>query len=200
MRNKKMKILFLCLTCMVMGFSINVSATNQMTVTTTQAQAAYDYALQYVNHEVAYMYGGRLTVADYLDALADKQVAGTQIGVDASALVVNSYQAVVPNLGFSFNATQSRVITDATSSILANYNSQSLELEELVAGDLIFFKNSAGNINGVAIFSEVKGDVIFFITASANAGKVVLTNARLNGDYWQGSCAGYARLEYMLLP
>ncbi|MFY9203108.1 MAG: hypothetical protein WAO96_05685, partial [Limnochordia bacterium] len=63
---------------------------------------------------------------------------------------------------------------------------------------LIFFKDANGSINGIAIFSELRGSVIHFITASANAGKVVRTNAYLNGEFWTTRFAGFGRLQYTI--
>ncbi len=169
---------------------------DQLSVSPEQANKAYTYALQYVNNEVAYVFGGRINVQQYLDALSQGLVPGVDIGVDASALVVNSYKTVLPELKFWFDDSRTSKVADATSSILAKYNSKPLEETEVIPGDLIFFKDQGGNITGVAIFSHVEGEVIHFITASASQGKVVLTNARVTGQYWADTFAGFGRLAY----
>lgn len=171
-------------------------AGDELTVTTDQAEQAYEYALEYVENEVAYLYGGRLNVEQYLDLLANGYVPGEDIGVDASALVVNAYRQIIPELKFWFDDTKTNTTLDATSKILYLYNCQPLSIEQIEPGDIIFFQNDDGNIIGTAIFSHVSGNVIHFITASSTAGKVVLTNAFLEGDYWLNTFAGFGRLQY----
>lgn len=175
-----------------------VLAAEKYLITIEQANQAHDYALQYVSNEVAYLYGGRLSVEAYLAALADGKVPGEEIGADASAVVVNAYRHVIPNIRFFFDETQKALVTDATSGLIANYNSVLISRDQLVPGDLIFFKDAFGNISGVAIFSEFKGDVVHFVTASASRGKVVRTNAYVNGDFWTSSFAGFGRLQYAI--
>lgn len=186
----------LCLLLLIIA-TTSVTATNQWIATSIQAEQAYDYAMEYVTNEVAYLYGGRLQVDQYLQELEAGKQPGIDIGVDASALVVNAYRDNIPSLKFWYDENQTRIVSDATSSILANYNSQTISKDNLIPGDLIFFQNSNGVINGVAIFSHIQGEVIHFITASANAGKVVLTNALLQGDYWNNSFARFGRLLYV---
>lgn len=171
-------------------------AANKYLITSEQANQAHDYAMRYVENQVAYLYGGRLSVDAYLAALADGKLPGEEIGVDASAVVVNAYRHVIPDIRFFFDASQKTLVKDATSQVIAKYNSMPITQDELTPGDLIFFKDSAGNINGIAIFSELKGSVIHFITASANAGKVVRTNAYLDGEFWTTRFAGFGRLQY----
>lgn len=190
-----MKSVLIFLLCTVIIGSANTCfADNQLTVSQQQAYQAYEYALEYVNNEVAYLYGGRISVEQYLTELALCKEPGVDIGVDASALVVNSYRNVISDIRFWFDDTKTTTVSDATSNILAEFNSNPLAQSEIVPGDLIFFKNAAGNINGVAIFSHIQGNVIHFITASANKGKVVLTNARLDGNYWADAFGGFGRL------
>lgn len=182
----------------ILAVSAQAAAGNMYLTTTEQANQAHNYALKYVEHEVAYLYGGRMSLETYLAKLEAGLTPGEEIGIDASALVVNAYRHVIPNIRFYFDGSQSTTVADATSSILANYNIKPISQEELVPGDLIFFKSASGNISGAAIFSEIKGRVIYFITASANAGKVILTNALLDGSYWTSSFAGFGRLQYTI--
>lgn len=184
---------------MLMGIlTAQTWAANRYLITTEQANQAHDYALRYVENEVAYLFGGRQSVEAYLTALADGKVPGEEIGVDASAVVVNAYRHVVPNIRFFFDESGKTLVSDATSSLIAKYNSIPITQEELDPGDLIFFKDANGSINGIAIFSELRGSVIHFITASANAGKVVRTNAYLNGEFWTTRFAGFGRLQYTI--
>ncbi len=185
------------LTALIAGLP-QIWAANKHLITIEEANQAHDYAMQYVENEVAYLYGGRQSVEAYLAALADGKVPGQDIGADASAVVVNAYRNVIPNIRFFFDQSQKTLVADATSSVIANYNSVPISQDELVPGDLIFFKDASGNINGIAIFSEIKGEVIHFITASANQGKVVRTNAYFHGAFWTNSFAGYGRLQYAI--
>lgn len=194
--NTKAKHFCSALIMMLILLTGSTAAGTMYITTNEQANQAYNYALQYVENEVAYLYGGRLTVEAYLAQLESGLEPGVDIGVDASALVVNAYRQVIPNIRFYYDESRTTTVADATSSILFNFNCKPISQEELVPGDLIFFKGASGRINGVAIFSAIKGNVIHFITASANAGKVVLTNAFLNGNYWTSSFAGFGRLQY----
>lgn len=190
-------LLGLMLTAIITSTAI-AAASNQYLITDTQAKQAYEYALAYVKNEVAYLYGGRQSVEAYLDGLAKGKTPGEDIGVDASGLIVNAYRHVIPNIRFYFDQSQTTTVADATSSLLYNFNCKPITQTELQPGDLIFFQNAAGNITGVAVFSHISGDVIHFITASVNAGKVVLTNALLSGNYWKTNFAGFGRLQYTI--
>ena len=94
--------------------------------------------------KMAYLFGGRQSVEAYLTALADGKVPGEEIGVDASAVVVNAYRHVVPNIRFFFDESGKTLVSDATSSLIAKYNSIPITQEELGPGDLIFFKDANG--------------------------------------------------------
>ncbi len=172
----------------------------QWIVTTGQSNSAFEYAKGYVNNQVAYQYGGRLTVEEYKNALAEGKEPGQDIGVDSSAVVLNAYRSILPDIRFWTNAHQNRTYSDVSSSTLYHWNRKPLAKHQLVPGDLVFFKTTGGNIMGVGLFSHFQGNVIHFIVASANAGQVVLTNVDTNGSYWHNHFAGFGRLQYTLLP
>lgn len=195
---KNMKALALSLLLLLLCLSYTVASAEQLLVNEQQVNGAFQYALKYVNHQVAYKLGGRLTVEQYITALAEGQEPGTEIGVDASALVINAYQDVVPNMLFKPHKDSASLAPDVSSSVLYHWNSEPITEEELTKGDLIFFKNTAGNIMGVSLFSHIQGNIIHFITASQSAGKVIISNINMNGDYWSKHFAGFARLKYNL--
>lgn len=153
-KSNKVSLVFILLLCAVIigGANSCLASENQLTVSPHQAYQAYEYALEYVNNEVAYLYGGRISVEQYLTELAKGREPGVDIGVDASALIVNSYRNVISDIRFWFDDAKTTTVSDATSKILAEYNSYPLTQSEIVPGDLIFFKNTAGNITGAAIF------------------------------------------------
>ncbi len=156
--------------------------------------------MQYVEHEVAYLFGGRYTIDEYLEAIGDGKEAGIEVGVDSSAVVLNSYRSAIPGILFRIDETGSRLARDISSSALYHYNTRHISLDQVRPGDLIFFKNSAGAITGVGIYSHTKGNnVVHFIVASANSGKVVLTNVVIGGNYWETRVAGFGRLEYSVI-
>ena len=128
------------LTALIAGLP-QIWAANKHLITIEEANQAHDYAMQYVENEVAYLYGGRQSVEAYLAALADGKVPGQDIGADASAVVVNAYRNVIPNIRF-FLIRVKRPVAD-TSSVIANYNSVPISQDELVPGDLIFFKDAS---------------------------------------------------------
>lgn len=179
---------------LVLLLSVSAQA-KQFVVTESQAHGALLYGMQYVEHEVLYLFGGRLSVEDYLRAQSHGR---TNIGVDASAVVVNSYRAQIPGIHF-FRGENSNPGTDTNSTSLYRYNSKPLTKEEVVPGDLVFFKNSEGTIIGVGLFSHFTGDKVAYIVASPNRGKVDVVEVPMSGPYWQGSFAGFFRLQYTLL-
>ncbi len=189
--------------CLIIGFCLlaqliivsSVDARRWIS-TTQQANNAFEYAMGYVTNQVAYRLGGRLSLTEYAEALAQGKEPGTDIGVDSSAVVLNSYRHHIPNIRFWGNEAQTSTFADVSSSALYHYNSQPLAKEQLVPGDLIFFKNTADRIIGVGLFSHMQGSVIHFIVASANAGQVIITNANTNGAYWRDHFAGFGRLQY----
>ncbi|NLM25955.1 MAG: C40 family peptidase [Firmicutes bacterium] len=195
--NKYFKIL--CVGCLLIILTISTSAlanVEQKIVTKTQANQAFEYALQYVEHEVAYKLGGRFSIAQYLAALADGKQPGLDIGVDASAVVINAYRSVFPSLLFKPSADSTRYVSDVSSSVIYHYNSIPITEDDLTKGDLVFFKNAAGNIIGVSLFSHFEGNLIHFITASQSAGKVIVSKINMEGNYWKTHFAGYGRLLY----
>lgn len=178
---------------LLLGMALNTYA-QQWIVTGEQAQQAFDYGMSYVQSEVPYRYGGRQTVEQYQTAAAASQK--DNLGVDSSGMVINAYRSVIPEMRFWTDSNMSRAATDVSSSTLYYHNSRQISLDEAVSGDLIFFQSASGQIMGVGLFSHLQGEVAHFIVASANAGKVILTNAHIEGDYWKNSVAGIGRLQY----
>lgn len=135
---------------------------------------------------VAYLWGGRMGVDEYLEAVAAGKRPGEEAGVDASAVVVQAYRAADPGFRFMTRAQGGRrLVSDATSRGLYLWNIRTVPLEQLRPGDLIFFKNSSGQVAGVAIFERREGPNVHYIVASPNAGKVVRTFNNIYNDYWQ---------------
>lgn len=135
---------------------------------------------------VAYLWGGRMSVDEYLDAVAAGKAPGVEAGVDASALVVQAYRAADPSIRFAAVVQGERqLLPDATSDSLYRFNIRAISVEELRPGDLIFFKSESGGVAGVAIFERREGPNIHYIVASPNAGKVVRTFNNVHNSYWQ---------------
>lgn len=180
----------------VNGLGASHDATPGYSVSADQSQAALNYAQRYVEHEVAYLLGGRLTVERYLEREAAGEEPGADIGVDASAVVVNAYRAAVPGLRFWTDREQTQMAADAGSRTLYHYSSSPIEYDAVRPGDLVFFQSDTGTIIGVGLFTHSTETSVHFIVASPTAGKVIHTHALKDGDYWQNSFAGFGRLSY----
>ncbi len=161
-----------------------------------QGQAALNYAQRYVEYETAYLLGGRLTIERYLERKAAGDEPGVDIGVDASAVVVNSYRAAVPSIRFWTNQERTQMAADVGSRTLFHYSSSPIDDDAVRPGDLVFFQNDAGAIIGVGLFTHSTNAAVHFIVASPNAERVIHTHAVKDGDYWQNSFAGFRRLVY----
>lgn len=169
------------------------------------ARGALEYALRYVDVEyetggsahrgVAYMWGGRMSVDDFVRAVESGAKPGIDAGVDASAVIVRSYGAMIPDIRFlaSDNPDGTR-IKDATSATLFQYNIQQVSPEQLRPGDLIFFKDGSDNVSGVALFEQRQGPNVYFIVASARAGKVIRTFYNVNNESWKTQFKAAGRL------
>lgn len=140
-----------------------------------------------------YRWGGRSTIDD-LAALSALTGSPEAVGVDASGLVVNALrEALGRDVPFVASVDGGQVrLTDATSRILYHDNVQAVEPEQARPGDLLFF-GADGDITGVAVVVENRGDRIDFVVASARAGRVIRTFARIGGDYWQRAIVGVGR-------
>jgi len=166
------------------------------------AAAALAYAKRYVNTEyevagelergVAYMWGGRMSVEDYLAAIEAGATPGDDAGVDASAVVVRSYLAAQP--GLRFETAGGQLIADATSSTLYHYNVEFISVEQLRPGDLIFFGTGPNHVTGVALFDRREGPNVHFIIASPRAGKVIQTFYNVNNETWNNQFVAAGRL------
>lgn len=189
----------LVVTCLMIG------PTTVLAFSDSEAQQALAAAKQYVTVEyqiddgmwqgVAYLYGGQDTIPDYLQKIAEGAQPGKQAGIDASGLVINAYQAVYPDLRFSYRAnSEETLVNDASSKTLYLWNVRPLAPEELMPGDLVFFGTEGYGINGVALYAGRQGQLMQIVTASQSQGKVVLTRVRVGGDYWKRSFAGAGRL------
>lgn len=144
---------------------------------------------------VAYKWGGRLSVDEYLAAVAQGAEPGRDVGVDASAVVVNAYLAADPDHRFVVEAGGGRrLVADVTSADLYRWNIRPVATDELRPGDLIFFQDERGNVSGVAVFERREGPNVHFIVASAGQGKVVRTFLNVNNTYWNTRVKGAGRL------
>ncbi|MBO8126864.1 MAG: C40 family peptidase [Firmicutes bacterium] len=161
------------------------------TVTADQGQAAAELAVKYAQAGVPFKLGGQVT----LEAFAEAE--NTDDGIDASGLVVNVYKEVLGEVRWAGGGGEEPLLfADVSSSILFNWNTVPVSLEELRAGDLIFFKNSVGKIAGVGIFLAKKGDLVHFVVPSASQGRVIETYLNIKNAYWQQRFAGAGRLTY----
>lgn len=140
-----------------------------------------------------YLWGGRTTVEELAQS-AQGGDAPASVGVDASGLVVNALRTVFgPGIRFVGMVDGARAqLADATSHLLYGYNVQPVEPARARPGDLLFFGQD-GNISGVAVVVENGGDRLDFVVASARAGRVIRTFARIGGDYWNSAIAGVGR-------
>ena len=135
---------------------------------------------------VAYLFGGRMSVDEYLNAVATGKAPGVEAGADASAVVVQAYLGADPGFRFmSRSGGERRLNRDATSSTLYQWNVRIVPVDQLRPGDLIFFKNANGQVAGVGIFERREGPNVHYIVASSNAGKVIRTFNNVNNEYWK---------------
>ncbi len=66
-----------------------------------------------------------------------------------------------------------------------------INLESVIPGDLIFFKNGSKNISHIGIVSKVESKMIYFIHSSNSKGVCV---SKLNESYWNKKFAGVKRI------
>lgn len=132
---------------------------------------------------VAYLWGGRMSVDSYLQAMAQGAVPGVDAGVDASGVVTKAYLSADP--GLRFRGAGGRWYADATSRSLFEHGVRMVSVFELRPGDLIFFQGDDGQVTGVAIFEKMEGPNVHFIVASSRAGRVIRTFYNTQGEYWQ---------------
>lgn len=132
---------------------------------------------------VAYLLGGRISVDQYLTAVAQGKAPGVEVGVDASGLVVQAYLAADP--AFRFRAGDGSLVRDASSTSLYRWNVRLVPVDQLRPGDLIFFRNDEGRVAGVGIFERREGPNVHYLVASANAGRVIRTFNNVNNEYWK---------------
>lgn len=160
---------------------------------------------------VAYAWGGRATVQQFLASVSGYEGGGeppaddaAPVGVDASGLVVNALRSL--NAGIRFAASPGDkpvLLADANSSSLYAYNVTPVEPEQVRPGDLLFFgrrsdeeEGSTVSVTGVAVITRQEGERVYFVTASQRQGRVVHTFARIGGDYWRDNIVGAGRFLY----
>ncbi len=144
---------------------------------------------------VAYLWGGRMSVDEYLQAVAEGKRPGVEAGVDASGLVVQAYRAADPAIRFVVESGGGEQrVRDVSSGALYRWNVRTVPVDELRPGDLIFFQNSSGQVSGVAIFERREGPNVHFVVASANSGKVIRTFLNVNNEYWKTRVLGAGQL------
>lgn len=147
---------------------------------------------------VPYLWGGRLTVEEFLDRLAGGESPRT-LGTDASGVAVAALRALDADLRFAGAPDgQPAWLPDATSAILYRWNVTHVSTDDVQPGDLIFFRGETGDgISGVGIVTGSRDGRVEFVVASAREGRVVHTFLRTAGDYWQTRVAAIGRF---LLP
>lgn len=151
-----------------------------------------------VEQGVAYRWGGRMSVDEYLQAVREGKRPGIDAGVDASALVVNAYRAADPGHRFRIvSGGAERLVADATSGVLYEWNVELVPYTSLRPGDLIFFQNEQGQVSGVAVFERLDGPNVHFVVASASSNKVIRTFANVNNAYWNTRVKATGRLLEM---
>lgn len=139
-----------------------------------------------VEQGVAYLFGGRTGVDEYVQAVAQGKRPGVDVGADASGVVVLAYRAADPAIRFMVReGGEVRFVRDVGSAELYRWNVRTVPVEELRPGDLIFFKNERGGVAGVAVFERRDGPNVHFVVASANAGKVIRTFLNVENEYWK---------------
>lgn len=148
---------------------------------------------------VAYLWGGRMGVDEYVAAVQAGAQPGVDAGVDASGVVVQSIRSVLPGHKFAGAPGGAAPVVQATSATLFHFNVAEVAVDELRPGDLLFFQDSAGNVSGVGIFERRVGPNVHFIIASARAGRVIKTFYNVNNDSWKTQFKAAGRLlEYFL--
>ena len=142
---------------------------------------------------VPYRWGGRVSVAEFLDRVAGGDGV-EELGVDASGVAVAALRSLSPAVRFLAGPPENPVWwEDATSGVLYEYNVVPVEPSQLRAGDLIFFRGSEGDVGGVAVVTGRSGSRVDFVVASARQGRVIHTFARTDGDYWRSQILGGGR-------
>lgn len=135
---------------------------------------------------VAYLWGGRMSVDAFLQAVREGKEPGVEAGADASAVVVNAYRAADPGIRFAVGSGEAaRFELDANSRTLYDFNVRFVPVEELRPGDLIFFSGEGGEVAGVGVFERREGPLVHFVVASASAGRVIRTFLNVNNEYWR---------------
>ena|GEM_PF-1651377 len=135
---------------------------------------------------VAYLLGGRMSVDQFVRAVAAGKRPGVEAGADASGVVVQAYRAADPGFRFiSKEGGTEQLVQDASSAMLYRWNVRVVPVEELRPGDLIFFKSESGQVSGVAVFERREGPNVHFVVASPGAGKVIRTFLNVNNEYWR---------------
>jgi cell wall-associated NlpC family hydrolase len=194
------KKLFIMVLLLVMVVSIKTWASEVRELTEEEGKAAVKTAMEYATVlysdgqvGVPYYWGGRITVENFLQAVSEGKTEG--VGVDASGLVVSVYPQVVKGLCFRIpQGTRFIWVADTNSSMLYEWNVRPLTVDELRAGDLIFFSSESSKIGGVGIFVERVGRQIYYLVASANHNRVIHTFSNMDGTYWKDRFAGAGRL------
>jgi len=196
--------LFACTAALLAAYPPQ-SAAAQAPVSAEVAARALDEALLYATvtydvdgrttQGVAYLWGGRMTLDEYLRAVSAGKKPGVEAGVDASALVVNAYRAADPGRRFRYvSGGEERWSTDATSAVIYEWNTEFVPYTSLRPGDLIFFQDEQGRVTGVALFERLEGPNVHFVVASAGSGKVIRTFLNVNNNYWKTRVKGTGRL------
>jgi cell wall-associated NlpC family hydrolase len=105
----------------------------------------------------------------------------TKEGIDCSGLMLQAFQAIGHDVP--------RVAGDQQK--IGKY----VEIDELIAGDLIFFTNKAGNTQithvGMVTSTDYDKDIVSFIHASSSPKGVMEANAL--ADWWQELYVGATR-------
>lgn len=160
------------------------------------ALTALQEALRYVEAEVPFVLGGKVSVDRFLELRGADPQAAASAGVDASGLVIQAFRSAVPSLRlYSGPPEEGRTAEHVTSAVLHRYNVVPVSLDQARPGDLLFFRSpQSGQINGVAIVHLVKLPVVRVVVASATQGKVVETGIDTRGTYWAQRVAGLGRL------
>ncbi len=66
-----------------------------------------------------------------------------------------------------------------------------IDLDKVLPGDLIFFKNSSKSISHIGIVSKVESKMVYFIHSSSSKG---VTTSKLGEAYWNKKYAGIKRI------
>lgn len=192
----RLSLLFLVGILLCGSYSVAVLAADTTVVSDQTAARAMAAAARYADvrytvdgnerEGVAYKWGGRMSVEEYLAAVAAGARPAIDAGVDASAVAVNAYLAADPELRFvSGTEGRTRRLGDATSRTLYKWNVTEVPVSRLRPGDLIFFKGTSGGVAGVGVFEKKEGPNVYFVVASQTAKKVIHTFLNVNHAYWQ---------------